>query len=167
LSLVFSDWFVMRSLISFALLALLCLSAFANLEKYQQRKSREFHEKKGKEEGVKTLASGVQYKVLNKGTGKSHPGPSDQVKVHYAGTLTDGKEFDSSYGRGDPATFGVNQVIAGWTEVLQLMVIGDKWEVFIPWEKAYGARGSPPRIPGYSSLIFTVELLGINDKEDL
>lgn len=102
--------------------------------RYYQRKSREFHEKKGKEEGVTTLESGVQYKVLNKGTGKTHPGltyglpqvaPSpipvltllffvrDQVKVHYAGTLIDGKEFDSSYSRGEPASFGVNQVISG------------------------------------------------------
>jgi FKBP-type peptidyl-prolyl cis-trans isomerase len=137
------------------------------MSKYHQRKSREFHEKKGKEDGVTSLPSGVQYKVLNKGTGKTKPKPTDNVKVHYAGTLIDGTEFDSSIGRGEPSSFGVNQVIAGWTEILQLMVIGDKFEVYIPWDKAYGAGGSPPRIPAYSSLIFSVELLGINDKSDL
>jgi len=155
------------SVLLVVVLALLVVASSADMAKYHQRKSREFHEKKGKEDGVTTLPSGVQYKVLDKGTGKTKPSASDQVKVHYAGTLIDGSEFDSSIKRGEPSSFGVGQVIAGWTEILQLMVIGDKFEVYIPWDKAYGANGSPPRIPAYSSLIFSVELLGINDKTDL
>jgi len=150
-------------------LLLIGLSLAGDQNGYLQRKSKEFHEKKAQEPDVVTLTSGVQYKVLNKGTGKRKPTKSETVEVHYAGTLVDGTEFDSSIKRGSPAKFGVSQVIAGWTEVLQLMVTGDKFEVYIPWEKAYGARGSPPKIGPYSSLIFSVELLGIQGvkKEDL
>ena len=101
----------------------------------------------------------MQYKVIKKGTGRT-PTASDRVKVHYRGTLIDGSEFDSSYKRGQPAVFGVGQVIPGWTEALQLMNVGSKYELTIPSSLAYGERGTPG-IPGNSVLIFEVELLGI------
>jgi FKBP-type peptidyl-prolyl cis-trans isomerase FklB len=112
-------------------------------------------------EGVKTTASGLQYKVLKSGKGKS-PKVDDKVTTHYRGTLIDGTEFDSSYGRGQPATFPVNGVIKGWTEALQLMKEGDKWQLFIPTELAYGARGAGAKIAPHSALIFEIELLKIN-----
>ena len=110
--------------------------------------------------GVKTTASGLQYKVLKSGSGKT-PKPTDTVKVHYHGTLIDGSVFDSSVERGDPAMFGVTQVIPGWTEVLQLMKEGDKWQVYIPSQLAYGPRSPSPKIGPNSTLIFDVELLSI------
>ncbi len=113
-----------------------------------------------KKDGVKSTASGLQYKVLKSGTGKT-PKASDTVKVHYHGTLVDGSVFDSSVQRGEPATFAVNQVIPGWTEVLQLMKEGDKWQVYIPSKLAYGERGPSPKIGPNSTLIFDVELLSI------
>ncbi len=113
----------------------------------------------GKKEGVKTTPSGLQYKVLASGKGKC-PLASDQVKVHYRGTLTNGTEFDSSYKRGEPATFGVNQVIKGWTEALQMMKEGDKWELYIPAELAYGEQ-APPSIGPNQILKFEVELLQV------
>lgn len=114
------------------------------------------------EEGVKTTTSGLQYKVLNAGTGTSHPTANDKVKVHYHGTLTDGTVFDSSVARGEPISFGLNQVIKGWTEGLQLMVVGEKTRLFIPSDLGYGNSASGPIPPG-STLIFDVELLGINE----
>jgi FKBP-type peptidyl-prolyl cis-trans isomerase len=105
-------------------------------------------------------ASGLQYIVLKEGTGPS-PKATDTVKVHYQGTLIDGTEFDSSIKRNEPATFPVNQVIKGWTEVLQKMKVGSKWKVFIPSDLAYGDQGQPPVIPPASVLIFEIELLGI------
>ena len=116
-----------------------------------------------KKDGVKTTASGLQYKVLKPGDGKGKtPKSTDTVKVHYHGTLIDGTVFDSSVQRGQPATFGVNEVIAGWTEVLQLMKEGDKWQVYIPSKLAYGERGAPGgQIGPNSALIFDVELLSI------
>ena len=114
------------------------------------------------EDGVKTTASGLQYKVLTAGTGDEHPKKNDKVKVHYHGTLTDGTVFDSSVARGQPISFGLNQVIKGWTEGLQLMVVGEKTRLFIPSDLAYGNRDSGP-IPAGSTLIFDVELLGINE----
>jgi FKBP-type peptidyl-prolyl cis-trans isomerase len=110
---------------------------------------------------VKSLESGLQYKVLKSGDGPS-PKAEDTVTVHYRGTLTDGTEFDSSYKRGEPATFPVNGVIAGWTEALQLMKVGDRWQLVIPSELAYGERGTPggPIGPN-ATLVFEVELLGI------
>jgi len=114
----------------------------------------------GKTEGVKTLESGLQYTVLTEGSGKS-PQKTDTVTVHYRGTLIDGTEFDSSISRGRPATFKVNGVIPGWTEALQLMKPGAKWRLFIPPGLAYGERGSPPRIPPSSTLIFEVELISV------
>ena len=114
------------------------------------------------EDGVKTTPSGLQYKVLTPGTGTTHPKQSDKVKVHYHGTLTDGTVFDSSVARGQPISFGLNQVIKGWTEGLQLMVVGEKTRLFIPSDLGYGNRASGP-IPAGSTLIFDVELLGINE----
>jgi FKBP-type peptidyl-prolyl cis-trans isomerase FklB len=115
----------------------------------------------GKKDGVKTLASGLQYTVLAEGSGKS-PQKTNTVTVHYRGTLIDGSEFDSSISRGQPATFKVDGVIPGWTEALQLMKPGAKWRLFIPPGLAYGERGSPPRIPPNSTLIFEVELISVN-----
>jgi FKBP-type peptidyl-prolyl cis-trans isomerase FklB len=112
----------------------------------------------GKKKGVKTLPSGLQYRVLSEGTGKT-PNKSDTVTVHYRGTLVDGTEFDSSIARGQPATFKVDGVIPGWTEALQLMKEGAKWQIFIPPELAYGERGVPSHIPPQSVLIFEVELI--------
>jgi len=115
----------------------------------------------GSADGVQSTASGLQYKVLRSGTGTTHPTASDSVKVHYHGTLIDGTVFDSSVDRGEPITFGLNQVIAGWTEGLQLMVEGEKTRLFIPSNLAYGDRAAGKIKPG-STLIFDVELIGIN-----
>jgi len=112
-------------------------------------------------EGVQTTASGLQYKVLEPGTGTTYPTASDSVKVHYHGTLIDGTVFDSSVDRGEPISFGLNQVIPGWTEGLQLMVEGEKTRLFIPSNLAYGTRAAGKIKPG-STLIFDVELIGIN-----
>ena len=101
----------------------------------------------------------LQYKIIKEGTG-SKPSATDQVKTHYHGTLIDGKVFDSSVDRGEPVTFGVNQVIKGWTEALQLMPVGSKWKLFIPADLAYGEFG-PPSIGPSQALIFDVELISI------
>jgi FKBP-type peptidyl-prolyl cis-trans isomerase len=114
-------------------------------------------------EGVVTLADGLQYKILTAGTGPK-PTASDSVICNYRGTLINGTEFDSSYKRGQPATFPVGQVIRGWTEALQLMPVGSKWQIFIPDEMAYGPRGAGPDIGPNSTLIFEVELLSIQPK---
>jgi FKBP-type peptidyl-prolyl cis-trans isomerase FklB len=111
-------------------------------------------------ENVKTLDSGLQYEVITSGEGDS-PSAADKVTVHYHGTLIDGTVFDSSVERGSPATFGVGQVIKGWTEALQLMKAGDKWKLFIPADLAYGPRGAGAKIGPNSALIFEVELLSI------
>lgn len=113
-------------------------------------------------EGVQTTPSGLQYLKLASGEGTVHPKATDRVKVHYHGTLTNGTVFDSSVERGQPLSFGLNQVISGWTEGLQLMVVGDKTRFFIPSNLAYGNRSTGP-IPAGSVLIFDVELLGINE----
>ena len=114
-------------------------------------------------DGVVTLPSGLQYKVLKEGTGPK-PAVTDSVVCNYRGTLIDGKEFDSSYKRGQPATFPVNGVIKGWTEALQLMPVGSKWQLFVPPDLAYGDRGAGPDIGPGSTLIFEVELLSIQPK---
>ena len=111
--------------------------------------------------GVVTTKSGLQYEVLTEGKGPK-PTAEDTVQVHYRGTLTDGTEFDSSYKRGEPVTFGVGQVIPGWTEALQLMPVGSKWKLFIPSDLAYGERGRPG-IPPNSTLQFDIELVSIKD----
>jgi len=111
-------------------------------------------------EGITTTASGLQYKALKLGNGRT-PKANSSVTVHYTGTLTDGTVFDSSVQRGQPATFGVSQVIRGWTEALQLMREGDKWVLYIPYNLAYGERGAGNDIPPYATLIFEVELLNV------
>jgi FKBP-type peptidyl-prolyl cis-trans isomerase len=114
-------------------------------------------------EGVVTLPSGLQYKILKEGTGPK-PAATDSVVCNYRGTLINGTEFDSSYKRGQPATFPVSGVIKGWTEALQLMPVGSKWQLFIPSDLAYGERGPDPSIGSNATLIFEVELLSIDDK---
>jgi FKBP-type peptidyl-prolyl cis-trans isomerase FklB len=114
----------------------------------------------GKKEGVVTLPSGLQYKVLAAGKGKS-PGPTDNVTVHYRGTLVDGTEFDSSYKRNKPAMFGVDRVIPGWKESLPMMKEGGKWRLFVPSKLAYGDRGAGSKIPPGSTLIFEIELISV------
>jgi len=113
-----------------------------------------------RKEGVKSLPSGLQYKILRPGSGRA-PKAADTVTVHYRGTLINGTEFDSSIARGQPQTFKVDGVIPGWTEALQLMKEGDKWQIFIPANLAYGEKGAPPRIPPNSTLIFEVELISV------
>jgi len=113
--------------------------------------------------GVVTLASGLQYKILKEGTGPK-PSASDTVVCNYRGTLVNGKEFDSSYRHGQPASFPVGGVIRGWTEALQLMPVGSKWELFLPSDLAYGQRGAGPDIGPNATLIFEVELLSIQGK---
>ncbi len=111
-------------------------------------------------DGVQETSTGLQYKIIVEGDGPK-PGPEDVVKVHYKGTLIDGTVFDSSYDRGEPAEFPVNRVIPGWTEALQMMPVGSKWELYIPYNLAYGEQGAGQTIPPYSTLIFEVELLEI------
>lgn len=114
-------------------------------------------------EGVNTTASGLQYLVLQEGTGTEHPTATDRVRVHYEGKLLDGAVFDSSVQRGKPISFALSQVIKGWTEGVQLMVVGEATRFFIPSDMAYGDKGAGGDIPGGSTLIFDVELLGINE----
>jgi FKBP-type peptidyl-prolyl cis-trans isomerase FklB len=123
-------------------------------------KGKKWLEENKTKEGVKTTESGLQYKVIKMGDGPK-PTANDKVKVHYRGRLIDGKQFDSSIDRGEPAVFPVTGVIAGWTEVLQLMPVGSKWEVYIPSELGYGAQGAGQDIGPNATLIFDVELLGI------
>lgn len=113
-----------------------------------------------KKEGVVTLPSGLQYQVLREGNGKK-PKATDQVRCHYEGTLINGTVFDSSYKRGEPAVFGLNQVISGWTEGVQLMQEGAKYRFFIPYNLAYGERGAGQQIPPFAALIFDVELIEV------
>lgn len=125
-----------------------------------KKEGEEFLAANAKKEGVNVLPSGLQYKVITEGKGRK-PGRTDRVKCHYLGTFPDGTKFDSSYDRGEPAVFGVNQVIAGWTEALQLMGEGSKWELYIPYNLGYGEHGAPGAIPPYSTLVFTVELIEV------
>ena len=124
------------------------------------KEGEDFLAENGKKNGVITTESGLQYEVMQQGDGAT-PQKTDKVTVHYAGTLIDGTEFDSSIKRGSPATFAVTGVIKGWTEVLQLMKVGSKYRVFIPSDLGYGLRGSPPNIGPNAALIFEVELLAI------
>ncbi len=147
------------------LLALFFINASKNKQAAGENKmvGQEFLAKNADVEGVTTTASGLQYQVLQAGTGTEHPSATDRVKVHYHGTLIDGTVFDSSVDRGEPISFGLNQVISGWTEGLQLMVIGEKTRLFIPSDLAYGDRGAGALIGPGTTLIFDVELLGINE----
>lgn len=119
-----------------------------------------FLEENKKRAGVVTLPSGLQYEIIKEGTGKKAKA-TDRVKCHYEGTLIDGTLFDSSVKRGQPAVFGVNQVIPGWVEALQLMPEGSKWKLYIPSELAYGAQGAGEMIPPHSTLVFEVELIEV------
>lgn len=124
--------------------------------------SEQFLAENGQKPGVVTLPSGLQYQILESGDASGiSPSVNDSVLAHYHGTFVDGSVFDSSVDRGEPAAFGVSQVIAGWTEALQLMKPGDKWRLFIPSGLAYGETGSPPVIPPNSALIFDVELIEV------
>lgn len=122
---------------------------------------KKYLDENAKKPGIVVLPSGLQYEIITPGTGNK-PLATDTVQVHYTGTLIDGTEFDSSHTRGQPATFGVDKVIKGWTEALQLMKEGAKWRVFIPSDLAYGPRGAGPKIGPHSTLIFEVELLKVN-----
>lgn len=123
-------------------------------------KGQAFLAENAKKEGIVTTESGLQYEVLQPGTGTEHPKATSKVKVHYEGKLLDGTVFDSSYKRNEPIVFGLNQVIKGWTEGVQLMVVGEKTRFYIPSNLAYGKTGSGP-IPPAATLIFDVELLDI------
>lgn len=128
----------------------------------EKKKGAEFLANNAKRPGIVSLPNGIQYEVLAQGdpTGVK-PAPSDTVEVHYVGTLIDGTEFDNSVKRGEKAKFPLNQVIKGWTEILQLMTPGDKWKVYIPYNMAYGERGAGGAIPGYATLIFEITLYNI------
>lgn len=142
------------------------------LNDYFQKKQKEgaekaiaegkvFLEANGKREGVTTTKSGLQYEVLTPGKGERSPKATDTVVCHYEGRLVSGKVFDSSYERNQPAEFGLNQVIPGWTEGLQLMSEGSKFRFYIPYLLGYGEQGAGPSIPPYSTLVFDVELISV------
>ena len=135
-------------------------AAAAEAGKAAKAAGEAFLAENGKKEGVVTLPSGLQYQVLKEGNGKK-PSATDQVVCHYEGTLIDGTVFDSSYQRNQPATFGLNQVIAGWTEGVQLMQEGAKYRFFIPYNLAYGERGAGAQIPPFAALVFDVELIEV------
>ena len=127
----------------------------AEIGEFMKKDGETFLAANAKKEGVTVLPSGLQYKVLKSGEGRK-PGRTDKVRCHYEGTFPNGQKFDSSYDRNEPAVFGVNQVIAGWTEALQLMSEGSAWELYIPYNLAYGEAGAPGAIPPYSALVFKV-----------
>ena len=131
-----------------------------NLSAKAKEEGEKFLAENAKREGVKVTASGLQYEVLEATLGQK-PKATDTVKVHYEGTLIDGTVFDSSYKRGESISFPLNGVIKGWTEGLQLMPVGSKYKLYIPYQLAYGESGAGASIPPYAALIFTVELLGI------
>jgi FKBP-type peptidyl-prolyl cis-trans isomerase FklB len=139
-------------------------NTFAKMESKRNatvvEKGQKFLAENAKKENIVALPSGLQYEVINEGMGKS-PKADDQVKCHYEGTLIDGTLFDSSIKRGEPAIFGVSQVIKGWVEALQLMKEGSKWRLYIPSELGYGAQGAGEMIPPHSTLIFDVELIEV------
>lgn len=143
------------------------VAVLVSAQKYQSKDSqtneagKEFLADMANKEGVKVLASGMMYEVLNKGNGAKHPLASTPCDCHYKGTLVDGTKFDSSYDRGTPTTFAPDQVIKGWTEAMQYMVEGDKWKMYIPAGLAYGSSGAGGVIPGGAALIFEMELIKI------
>lgn len=133
----------------------------AQREAEKHRKlGRDFLTENAKREEVFTSDNGIQYRVIKAGDGPQ-PTQNDKVKVHYRGTLIDGTEFDSSYKRGTPASFSLRAVVRGWREAIPMMPVGSKWEIFLPADMAYGSRGSGRKIPPHSTLIFEIELLGI------
>lgn len=132
----------------------------AEIGEFMKKDGETFLAANAKKEGVTVLPSGLQYKVLKSGEGRK-PGRTDKVRCQYEGTFPNGQKFDSSYDRNEPAVFGVNQVIAGWTEALQLMSEGSAWELYIPYNLAYGEAGAPGAIPPYSALVFKVELIEV------
>ena len=134
---------------------------FDKLGSDNKAKSQKFlAENKGKK-GVVTLPSGLQYVIIEEGTGAKHPTPTSDVSVHYRGSLINGLEFDSSFARGQPANFKVNEVIKGWAEILPLMRVGDYWRVYVPADMAYGDRGQPPRIGPNEALVFELKLVDV------
>ena len=135
-------------------------AAAAEAGKAAKAAGEAFLAENAKKDRVVTLPSGLQYQVLKEGNGKK-PSATDQVVCHYEGTLIDGTVFDSSYKRNEPATFGLNQVIAGWTEGVQLMSEGAKYRFFIPYNLAYGERGAGAQIPPFAALVFDVELIQV------
>jgi FKBP-type peptidyl-prolyl cis-trans isomerase FklB len=135
-----------------------------DMQQKQKALGEKFLEENKKKEGVKTTASGLQYKVIKEGSGPQ-PKATDVVTVNYRGTLIDGTEFDSSYKRGEPATFPLDRVIKGWTEGVQLMKVGSKFQLFIPPNLGYGDRAVSPDLPANSTLIFEVELLNVKPPE--
>lgn len=153
---ILENLFVMSLLRVFVIASVVCLAAAGG-----NAAGKKFLEENAKKEGVIVLPSGFQYKVLRKGEGTHHPTVDSSCSCHYKGTLIDGTTFDSSYDRGSPTSFAPNQVIKGWTEAMQLMVEGDKWEMYIPSELGYGDSGSPPKIKGGDTLIFTMEIIKI------
>ena len=132
----------------------------AEISEVMKREGEEFLSANAKKEGVIVLPSGLQYKVIKEGEGRM-PELTDKVKCHYEGTFVDGEKFDSSYDRKQPAVFGVNQVIPGWTEALQLMSEGSVWELYIPYKLGYGEAGAQGAIPPCSALVFKVELIEV------
>ena len=139
------------------LLLALAISAFATDEK-----GLNFLAENREKEGVVELPSGLQYKILNNGTGTFYPQPLCQCLVHYEGKLLDGHVFDSSFQRGEPLRVSPSQVIDGWTEIMHRMVAGDKWELYVPSEMGYGERGHVPDIPGHAVLIFSMEMVAVD-----
>lgn len=156
---------IQTQIISFVTVVLIGLSiwslANATTPEESLAQGRAFLAENAKKTGIVTTASGLQYEVLTKGAGTASPSATDKVTVHYKGTTLDEKEFDSSYNRGEPATFPLNHVIKGWTEGVQLMKEGDKYRFFIPSDLAYGVHGGGPIGPN-ETLIFEVELIKIN-----
>lgn len=136
------------------------------LEEVNRQEAEAFFAKNAKKDGVETTESGLQYKVVKASGEEAKPSVDDTVVVHYRGTLLNGEEFDSSYSRNEPASFVLSHVIPGWTEALQLMSVGDKYELYIPSDLAYGAGGAGPQIGPNAALIFEVELLEINPSEE-
>ena len=155
------------SAVVLAVLAMVAVAAATDYGAYNTRTGKSFLEAKSKEAGVVVLDSGLMYKVITAGTSTLSPSRSDTVRVQYEGRLINGKVFDSSYQRGQPAEFGVGNVIRGWTEALQIMHVGDTYELYIPSELAYGARGAGGLIGPNAVLVFKVELLGVVGRSEL
>lgn len=136
-------------------------AAFDKLAAENKQSSAKFLAENRTKKGIVTLPSGLQYQVIEEGQGAKHPTADSQVTVHYRGSLPNGLEFESTFARGEPVTFKVNQTVKGWQEVLPLMKVGDYWRVFLPAELAYGERGQPPRIGPNQALVFEIKLLDV------